>query len=140
MCFYVFGHTISKQKQKLSIKNFLFQFSGILIAVSVLALALDAYYALLVPQFWLIFGFLAGLTVVAYAASYAGIKSGGELSVYVLLAAIFIKLIVSLLFVVFYLQKHRVNGTFFALEFFSLYFLFTAFEVKSLLLNLRPPK
>lgn len=124
----------------MSFKKFLFQFSGLLIVTSVLALVLDGYYALLVPQFWLIFGFLAGLTIVAYAASYAGIKSGGELSVYVLLAAIFIKLIVSLLFVVFYLQKHRVNGTFFALEFFSLYFLFTAFEVKSLLLNLRPPK
>ncbi|WP_106292168.1 hypothetical protein [Arcticibacter pallidicorallinus] len=124
----------------MSIKKFLFQFCGVLIAASVLALALDAYYSLLVPQFWLIFGFLAGLTIVAYIASYAGIKTGGELSVYVLMAAIFIKLIVSLLFVVIYLQKHRVNGTFFALEFFSLYFLFTAFEVKSLLLNLRPPK
>lgn len=124
----------------MSIKKFLLQFSLVLIIVAVLALVLDSFYSVLVPQFWLIFGFLGGLTIVAYLTSYTGIKTGGELSVYILLAAIFIKLIVSLLFVVLYLQKHRVNSTFFALEFFSLYFLFTAFEVKALLLNLRPPK
>jgi len=124
----------------LSLKQFFLQFAIVSAILAVLAISLDVFFAVLVPQFWLIFFFLGGLTLLAYVTSYTGIKSGGELSVYILLAAIFIKLIVSLLFVVFYLQKHRVNSTYFALEFFSLYFLFTAFEVKSLLLNLRPPK
>ncbi|WP_069658915.1 hypothetical protein [Arcticibacter eurypsychrophilus] len=124
----------------MSLKKFLTQFGILVLILAVAALLLDSANSILVPKFWIIFGFLAGLTLLAYITSSIAIKTGGELSVYILLAAIFIKLIVSLFFVVFYLRIYKVNSTFFALEFFSIYFLFTAFEVKSLLVNLRAPK
>lgn len=124
----------------MSFKKFIIQFGILALILAVAALLLDAAYFILVPKFWIMFGFLAGLTLLAYITSNVAIRTGGELSVYILLAAIFIKLIVSLLFVVFYLKIYKVNSTYFALEFFSIYFLFTAFEVKSLLVNLRAPK
>nr|WP_305121741.1 hypothetical protein [Pedobacter mongoliensis] len=92
---------------------------------------------ILVPKFWVIFGFLSGLTIIAYGISVFGIKNGGENSVYIIMSAIVIKLLFSMMFVAVYLLKFRVNSLFFALEFFSLYFLFTSFEVYALLRNLR---
>ena len=80
---------------------------------------------------------MAAITLIAYLISWAGIKMGGEGSVFVIMGPIVMKLLFSLTFVVIYLRKIRVDGVFFALEFFSLYFLFTAFEVYCLLRNLR---
>ena len=97
----------------------------------------NASDVILVPKFWVIFGFLSVLTIIAYGISVFGIKNGGENSVYIIMSAIIIKLLFSMMFVVVYLLKFRVNSLFFALEFFSLYFLFTSFEVYALLRNLR---
>lgn len=83
------------------------------------------------------FVFLAILTALAYVASYFGIKEGGFFSAYIILGCIIIKLLFSLAFVIVYLSKFRVNSIYFAAEFFSVYFLFTAFEVYGLLCKLR---
>ena len=99
--------------------------------------AVDAATTILVPKFWVIFGFLAGLTMIAYAVSWMGLQKGVETSVNVLMGGITIKLLLSMVLVLVYLQKNRVDSVLFATEFFSLYFLFTAFEVYALLLNLR---
>jgi choline-glycine betaine transporter len=117
-----------------------------LLFFSIFALALGlAFYFLeyftasliLVPKFWVIFGFLALITIIAYITSLIGIKKGGEVSSYAILGGIILKLLFSMVFVLLYLLKIRVNKMNFVLEFFSLYFLFTAFEVYCLLRNLR---
>ena len=92
---------------------------------------------ILIPKFWVVFGFLAVLTALAYVVALVGFKKGPEISVYVVMAAITIKLILSMLLVLVYLQIYKVNSVVFVAQFFSLYFLFTAFEVYALLLNLR---
>lgn len=92
---------------------------------------------ILVPKFWVILGFLLVITVIAYVVSIAGIKNGGENSVFVIMGAIIIKLLFSMGFVIVYLLKFKVNSLLFAVEFFSLYFSFTSFEVYALLCNLR---
>ena len=97
----------------------------------------DVSNQILVPKIWIIFTFMAAIKLIAYLISWAGIKMGGEGSVFVIMGPIVMKLLFSLTFVVIYLRKIRVDGVFFALEFFSLYFLFTAFEVYCLLRNLR---
>ena len=97
----------------------------------------DAKSVVLIPKFWVVFGFLFFLTIIAYAVSWFGLKKGGESSAFVLMGAITIKLLLSLGFVLVYLLKISVKDTFFAIQFFSLYFLFTSFEVYALLCNLR---
>jgi phage shock protein PspC (stress-responsive transcriptional regulator) len=93
--------------------------------------------SVLIPKFWVVFGFIAGLTLIAYFMSLAGMKSKPETSVMLIMGAIALKLVISMFFVLIYLQKFKVNSLYFAAEFFSIYFLFTIFEVYALLCKLR---
>ena len=97
----------------------------------------DPSTTILIPKFWVVFGFMSGLTLIVYFVSLIGIKKGGEASIPILMGGIAIKLIISMFFILIYLQNFKVNSLLFASEFFSLYFLLTSFEVYSLLVNLR---
>lgn len=123
----------------MSFSRFFLFFGLFTLVIGIIAYSIESFTAetVLIPKFWVIFGALAGLTLAAYAASDAGIKKGGELSVYAILGAIIIKLLFAMALVLVYLLKIRVNSVLFAVEFFSLYFLFTVFEVICLLRNLR---
>jgi hypothetical protein len=92
---------------------------------------------ILVPKFWVVFGFVAVLTLIAYFGSLFGLKKDPETSVLVIMGALVVKLLFSMAFVLVYLLKFKVKGVDFCIQFFSLYFLFTAFEVYALLCNLR---
>lgn len=91
----------------------------------------------LIPKFWVLFGFLTFLTIIAFWAASLGIKKGGEISVYAIMGSVILKLLFSMVVVLVYLLRIKVNGIDFATQFFSVYFLFTAFEVYCLLVNLR---
>lgn len=91
----------------------------------------------LVPKFWVIFGFQFFITLIAYSVSLVGIRKGPETGTFTIIGSITIKMLFSMGFVLAYLLKINVNGVSFAIQFFSLYFLFTAFEVYGLLCNLR---
>lgn len=91
----------------------------------------------LAPHFWLLFLVVFVLTLVAYIVSDLGIRKGGELSVFSLLGGLFIKLLACLVVVAILIIKYPENKMLTAFNFFSLYFLFTAFEVTCLLRNLR---
>ena len=92
---------------------------------------------LLIPKFWVIFGTIATLTLLAYIFSWIGIKKGGEFSIVAMMGGILLKLLFCMVLVLVYLLKFKVNDIIFAANFISLYFLFTAFEVYALLCNLR---
>jgi hypothetical protein len=91
----------------------------------------------LIPYFWLVFAFMAVITLMVYAVSFIGLKAGGDNQAFIMLAAIVIRLLFSMFFVLFYLSNVKVNGLLFIANFFSIYFLFTAFEIYCLLRNLR---
>ena len=116
--------------------NFLI-FTGILGLAAYFLEAMDESQQVLIPHFWLIFAALFLLTSGAYLISWYGIKTGGETSIYMIMAAIVGKLLFCLVLVLVYVLKIKVSAFSFALNFFSLYFLFTAFEVYALLRNLR---
>lgn len=80
---------------------------------------------------------MAIITVIVYAVSVIGIKIGGENQAFIMLAAIVIRLLFSMFFVLFYLSKIKVDGLLFVANFFSIYLLFTVFEIYCLLRNLR---
>jgi len=92
---------------------------------------------LFVKQFWLIFCFVGGLTYIAYITAYFGIKMDPQAGVMAIMGSIVLKMIFSLAFVLIYSLNSKEKGMIFALNFFSLYLLFSFFEIYSLLRNLR---
>lgn len=92
---------------------------------------------ILVQKFWLIFGFLAGLTFIGYIVAFLGIKRSPESGIMAIMGSIAIKMLFSMAFVLIYSLNHKEKSIVFALNFFSLYLLFTFFEIYCLLRNLR---
>ncbi|MGY0039980.1 hypothetical protein [Pedobacter sp. NJ-S-72] len=92
---------------------------------------------LLANKFWLLFGFTGGLTYIAYVMAYLGIKMDPETGIMAIMGSIVLKMIFSMAFVLIYSLNTKEKGLVFALNFFSLYLLFSFFEIYSLLCNLR---
>lgn len=92
---------------------------------------------LLANQFWAIFCFVAGVTCIAYIVVYVGIKHHPETGVMAIMGSIAIKMLLCLAFILIYSLKAKGIGLIFAFNFFSLYLLFTFFEIYCLLRNLR---
>lgn len=95
---------------------------------------------ILSPHFWALFIALFLLTLVAYVVSDLGIRRGGEVSIYSIMGGIFIKMMLSLVLITVLIMKFPDNKLITAINFFSIYLLFTVFEVTCLLRNLRDQK
>ena len=114
-----------------------FIFVGILIAVIAVLPVAFPEKQLFVKNFWVVFGFMAGITYIAYMLVDIGIKRDPEVGIMAIMGSIAVKMIFCMAFVLVYSIKAKGNGQLFVLNFFSLYFLFTAFEIYCLLRNLR---
>lgn len=117
--------------------SFYFILLGILIGVKVLLPFIFPDTPLFAPNFWMVFGFLAGITYVAYLLVSIGLKRNPQAGVNALMGSIAIKMIFCMAFVLIYSIKEKESGLLFVLNFFSIYLLFTAFEMYCLLRNLR---
>jgi uncharacterized membrane protein YozB (DUF420 family) len=93
----------------------------------------------LIPGFWLIFQFFSSLTFLICLSVIWGQKQNGTLGGQIFLGATTLKLVLCMTLALIYLRKHTVNDVVFVLNYFYLYFLYTAFEIYSLLSNLRVP-
>ncbi|TDG38051.1 hypothetical protein EZJ43_01800 [Pedobacter changchengzhani] len=112
-------------------------FVGILIGLVSLLTVIFPDKQLFIPNFWLMFGFLAGITYIAYILVDIGVKKDPEIGVMAIMASIAIKMIFCMAFVLIYSIKVKGIGLIFILNFFSTYLLFSAFEIYCLLRNLR---
>lgn len=124
----------------MKLSRFLLFYGLYALAIAGVSLVLQAVFApiqVLSGFFWLLFFMLFVLTLTAYVLSDFGIKNGGEMSVYSLMGGIFIKMLFSLGLIAFIVIKYPENKVLTAFNFFSLYILFTVFEVTFLLRNLR---
>lgn len=124
----------------MKLSKFLIQYSVFTFILGSAAYLIDQQNpgeGLLIPKFWVIFGAIAFLTLLAYIFSSIGIRKGGEFSIVAMMGAILVKLLFCMVLVLVYLLKFKVNDIIFAANFISLYFLFTGFEVYALLCNLR---
>lgn len=92
---------------------------------------------LLVSKFWVLFGFLAGLTLIAYVLAFLGIKRNPEAGIMAIMGSVALKMLFSMAFVLIYSLNSKEKGVILVLNFFSLYLLFSFFEIYSLLRNLR---
>jgi hypothetical protein len=114
-----------------------FIFVGLLIGVIAVLPLIFPNQELLINNFWVMFGFLAGITYIAYMLVDIGIKRDPEVGVMAIMGSIAVKMIFCMAFVLIYSIKAKGIGLVFMLNFFSLYLLFTAFEIYCLLRNLR---
>lgn len=92
---------------------------------------------LFVAKFWVLFGFLAGITFVAYILAFLGIKRNPEAGIMAIMGSIALKMLFSMAFVLIYSLNSKEKGLVLVLNFFSLYLLFSFFEIYALLRNLR---
>lgn len=120
-------------------KRFFIAFGIATVAIALPPVLLD--YAgrpqLLVPGFWLLFQFFSSLTFLLCLGVIYGQQRSGELGGQIFLGGTAFKLIVCMFLALIYLSKYKVDDVVFVLNFFYLYFFYTAFEVYSLLTNLR---
>lgn len=124
----------------MSLKKFFFIFSFYTLSLSFFCWLLQDIFSFshfFIPKFWVIFWVMAGITLIVYLVSWFVIKSGGDHQVFTVLGTIVIRLLISMIIVLFYLNQFRVEPVLFVVNFFSVYFLFTTFEIYCLLLNLR---
>src|SRR5690606_35643751 len=95
----------------MKLSHFLIYYIVFTSAVAGAAVALDAGASrpLLSPHFWLLFAWVAGLTLIAYAISDAAIRRGGAISVYGVLSGLFLRFFGCLAVVVVLLVKFPEN-------------------------------
>ncbi|MFC3560818.1 hypothetical protein [Pedobacter jamesrossensis] len=117
--------------------SFYLVFVGVLIGIIATLPVVFPSVNLLIPQFWLMFGFLAGITFIAYVLVDIGIKRDPEVGIMAIMGSIAVKMIFCMAFVLIYSIKGKGIGVLFLLNFFSLYLLFSVFEIYCLLRNLR---
>ena len=125
---------------RLGFRKFLLIYILLVSAVALIFWALDSFLlsqSLLIPYFWLVYGYMASITVLVYGVSIIGIKMGGDHQSAILLSAIVLRLLLTLCFILFYIVKIRVDAVLFIVNFFSIYLFFTVFEIYCLLCNLR---
>jgi hypothetical protein len=129
-----------KKYKILSLKRFIVYYlfyTALLAGISILLPVLFPSNKLLCNQFWAIFSFVAVITCIAYILVHLGIKYQPEAGVMAIMASIAFKMLFCLTFILVYDFKAKGIGLTFAFNFFSLYLLFSFFEIYSLLLNLR---
>ncbi len=108
-----------------------------IILVIAIQSAQSLYPYILIPNFWVIFGFIAGITLLAINICLAVSISKNPHSTFIILAVNVIKLLFCMTLAIFYLQIYTVKPVLFIANFFLVYLWFTAFEIYTLLLNLR---
>ncbi|MDO3640453.1 hypothetical protein [Mucilaginibacter sp. L3T2-6] len=92
---------------------------------------------IITPQFWLVFFFLAGLTLLVVTGVLIVRQMFPNMFSEAFLGATVVKILACLVFVLVLLAKNKVNKYVFVGDFFYIYFLNTAFEVYILLRTLR---
>ncbi|RZK43617.1 MAG: hypothetical protein EOO90_02935 [Pedobacter sp.] len=112
-------------------------YTGLLAGFSVLLQYLIPDVRILATHFWLVFSFCAIITFIAYVLAYLGLKRNPEVGVMAIMASVAVKMFFAMAFVLIYSINTKERGLIFPLNFFSLYLLFSFFEIFSLLRNLR---
>jgi len=108
-----------------------------IIAIPPYALNAYGHADLVIPQFWVIFFFLSGLTLLVVACILIVRQMFPTMFSEAFMGATVVKILGCLVFVLVFLAKNKVDKYVFLGDFFYIYFLNTVFEVYILLRTLR---
>jgi hypothetical protein len=92
---------------------------------------------LLIPNFWVLFAFFSGLTLIIFLTAYLMAGISNKASGQALLGGITIRFLFCMIIALVYISNFRVEPVKFLINFFYLYFFNTVFEIYCLLRNLR---
>jgi len=107
------------------------------LGIVLLALILQFTTALIFPHTWAMIAYFFGITIISHKIMEQGTASKDPIDTYnATMGTTAIRLFVSLAIVIVYIYLFKENKYNFAFTFFILYFLFTAFEIKTLLSKL----
>ena len=95
------------------------------------------YFLRAYPAFILFF-YVIG--VVAYGICEWGLKKSADSSVFIVLGAVVAKLLLSMVFALIFIYGNRIDKIGFLISFFLPYFIYSTFEIYTLLYNLRALK
>jgi hypothetical protein len=109
----------------------------ILLAVPPVVLQYTGNGDLMVPQFWLVFFYISGLTFMVISAVVLMNAKNKEYFVQAYLAGTTVKILACIIFIFIFAMKNKVNKHVFLADFFYIYLLNMVFEVYVLLRNLR---
>lgn len=112
-------------------------FSGVVV-LAISALTYFTGHALVHTYIWYILAFFIIITAGSFYVTRLGISYDKDNFQLYYLGAIGFRMLLSIGVVFFYVYRFSENELQFVLNFFALYFLFTGFEIYSLLTNLRP--
>ena len=108
-----------------------------IIAIPPYALNKYGHHDLLISDFWLIFFFLSGLTLLVVTGILIVRQMYPNMFSEAFMGATVVKILGCLIFVLIFLAKNKVSKYVFLGDFFYIYFLNTAFEIYILLRTLR---
>ncbi len=88
--------------------------------------------------YFIIFFYIIGLA--AFGISAWGLKKSSDSSVFIVLASVMAKLLLSMVFALIFIYGKRFDKIAFLISFFLPYFIYSTFEIYTLLYNLRALK
>jgi hypothetical protein len=110
----------------------LFSFGEIIENILHKVIFIDAY-----PMFILFFFFI---TMLSYLICAFGLKKSADSSVFIMLGSVVVKLLLSMVFALIFIYGNRFDKIGFLISFFLPYFVYSGFEIYSLMYNLRALK
>ena len=114
----------------------------ITVFTGILALLIFLANRFLVPYFihseiWIILGFFFALAIMGHRITQIAFERNSDSVAIYYFVVMLIRLLISVIFIAVFLYKGTSDRILFVSNFFILYLLFLAFEIKSLLTNLR---
>lgn len=123
------------------------KFTVVSIIIALVLLVLEPISANLLESVELFIGpykyfvlFFLAITVLAYWLGVYGLKKSADSSVFIVLGMVVGKMLLSMIFALIFIYGSRFNKIAFLISFFLPYFIYTAFEIYSLMSNLRALK
>lgn len=101
-------------------------------------LQIERDYFLPAYPYFILFFYLIGL--LAYGISIWGLKKSADSSVFIVLGSVVLKLLLSMVFALIFIYGNRIDRLGFLISFFLPYFIYSTFEIYTLLYNLRALK
>ena len=135
--FYISNYQATKS---VSIQRFFFLFIVFNIVLAAIPFTADRLYPareLLIPNFWVLFAFFSGLTLIIFLTAFLMAGISNKASGQALLGGITIRFLFCMVIALVYISNFKVEPVKFLLNFFYLYFFNTVFEIYCLLRNLR---
>jgi hypothetical protein len=119
-------------------KSFTILLSQLTAVIVGIVLILQFTTPLIFPHTWVMIAYFFGITLLSHSIMEKGTASKDPIDSYnATMGATAVRLFLSLAVVVIYIYLFKENKYNFAFTFFILYFLFTAFEIRTLLSKLR---